>query len=58
LAFLQGTAFLLHKPDVFPVIQPYYVLIVGVIVAWLGSQQQFCSLKERGLMVGPLKRRT
>lgn len=50
-----GAHFLLTAPDIIAAISPYYVLIIGTFIAWLGSQQQFTALKESGLIVRPLK---
>ena len=50
-----GAHFLLAQPAVIAAINPYYLILVGAAIAWLGSQQQFTSLKVRGLIERPLK---
>ena len=48
-----GAHFLLAQPAVIAAINPYYVMLIGVALAWLGSQQQFTSLKVRRLIDRP-----
>jgi len=44
-----GAQYLLSQTEVLAIVAPVYKHIVTIIVAWLGSQQEYNSLKARGL---------
>ncbi len=43
-----GAYYALSLPDVITVIQPYYALLVTMILAWLGSQVAYMKAKASG----------
>jgi hypothetical protein len=44
-----GAQYLLKQTEVLATVQPVYKHIVTIIVAWLGSQQEYNNLKTLGL---------
>lgn len=45
-----GARLLLAQTEIVAAISPEYTFIVGIIVAWLGSQREFGRLKFNGLL--------
>ena len=43
-----GAYYLLSLPDVITVIQPYWALIITIVLAWLGSQYAYMKAKNSG----------
>ncbi len=51
-----GAYYLLALPDLISFIQPYYALIVTIVLAWLGSQLAYIKAKASGYGVQKKKK--
>lgn len=48
IAIGAGAYYLLSLPDVITIIQPYWALLVTIVLAWVGSQFTYMKLKASG----------
>ena len=51
VAIGAGAYYLLSLPDIITFMQPYWVLVVTIVLAWLGSQYAYMKAKAAGYAV-------
>ena len=56
IAIGAGAYYLLSLPDLISFIQPYYALVVTIVLAWLGSQIAYMKTKASGYGVQKKKK--